>query len=141
MRFLLDANVISEVRKKTPSPKVLTWLDQNEAACATSELVIGELMKGAWNLPNENRRKATLAWANAIAESFSEGRLLSLDRNTIEIWAKVSGENLRRGRRLSVMDSLLAATALAHELTVITRNGMDFPDEVAVFNPWPKSDG
>lgn len=136
MRFLLDANVIGEIRKKSPSPKVLTWIDQNEAACATSELVIGELMKGAWNLLDEKLRNKTLIWTGAMADNFSDGRLLALDMDTIEIWAKISGENLIRGRRLSVMDSLIAATALAHDLTVITRNTLDFPDEVSVFDPW-----
>jgi predicted nucleic acid-binding protein len=135
MRFLLDTNVLSELRKRRPSRSVQTWLLQNESFCAICELVISELVKGAYGLPPGDRRDLTLDWIKAVEEQF-EDKTLSLDIRVLRRWGELCGENQRAGRRLPVMDSLIAATALTHNLIIITRNTDDYPEGVPTLNPW-----
>ncbi|MDA0837926.1 MAG: type II toxin-antitoxin system VapC family toxin [Planctomycetota bacterium] len=135
MRFLLDTNVISELRKRRPSRPVQNWLLQNESSCAICELVIGELIKGAYRLAPGDLRAQTIDWINAVEEQF-EDKTLSLDLAVLKRWGELCGESLRMGRKLSVMDSLIAATALTHSLIIVTRNTGDFPSGVPTLNPW-----
>ena len=135
MRFLLDTNVLSELCRKKPSATVSSWLIQNELACGISELVIGEMFKGAYRLSEARRREATLRWINKIEAQF-EGRVLPLDLPVLKRWGELCGESEADGRRLPVLDSLMAATALAHELILVTRNRSAFPASVRVLDPW-----
>ena len=136
MRFLLDTNVLSELRRPTPDRKLVTWIVQNEAACAISDLIIGEFTKGAYFLPDGRKREQVLQWIEEIEQQF-EDRVLMLDRSVLRVWGRLCGESEREeGRRLQVLDSLIAATAVAHQLTVVTRNVRDFPRGVPTLCPW-----
>lgn len=137
MRYLLDANVLSEAVRPRPDSGVTNWLVQNEAGSAISELTIGELTKGAYFLPTGPKRKRLLAWITEVEAAFDD-RLLSLNREVLKTWGQLTGTHEAQGRRWPVIDSLLAATALQHDLTIVTRNTDDFPPEVTTFNPWKK---
>ncbi len=135
MRFLLDTNVLSEIGRKKPSARVSSWLVQNELACGISDLVIGEMFKGAYRLSESKRRESTLRWIGELEAQF-EGRLVPLDLPVLKRWGELCGESEAGGRRLPVLDSLMAATALTHELILVTRNRADFSANVRVLDPW-----
>ena len=138
MKFLLDTCLISELVKKEPNPKVVTWLDErSESALFLSVLTIGELQKGISKLAAGTRKDELQAWVeHDVADRF-EGRILEVDLETVLVWGKLQGEAEQRGERLPVMDSLIAATAKAHGLYVVTRNARDLERcQAKVFNPW-----
>ena len=138
MSFLLDTAVVSELVRKSPSARVLKWIDgQDETSLHLSVLTIGELEKGVARLPASARRTRLISWVRRdLVERFG-GRLLPIDTRTATRWGSVTGESERRGRPLPVIDSLIAATALVHGFTVVTRNVEDFERCGApCFNPW-----
>jgi predicted nucleic acid-binding protein len=136
--FLLDTAVVSELVRKSPSATVLKWVDgQDEASLYLSVLTIGELEKGVARLSASARRNRLLSWVRRdLVERFG-GRLLPIDTRTATRWGSITGEPEKRGRPLPVIDCLIAATALVHGLTVVTRNVGDFERCGATcFNPW-----
>ena len=137
MRYLLDANVLSEGVRRQPDSGMANWLVQHEAGAAISELTIGEFTKGAFFLPVGPKRKRILDWITEVEATFDD-RLLPLSREVLKTWGQLCGTHEAQGRRWPVIDSLLAATALFHDLTIVTRNTADFPPEVRTFNPWKK---
>ena len=137
MRYLLDANVLSEGVRRQPDSGVANWLVQHEAGAAISELTIGELTKGAFFLAVGPKRKRILDWITEVEATFDD-RLLPLSREVLKTWGQLCGTQEAQGRRWPVIDSLLAATALFHDLTIVTRNTADFPPEVRTFNPWKR---
>ena len=137
MRFLLDTNSLSEMEKPRPDSGLAAWMLQHEAASAVSEITIGEINKGVFYHPPGPRRQRVQAFMDEIEDSFSE-RVLPVTLEILKRWGRLCGEHEARGRTLPVMDSLLAATALVHDLTLVTRNTADFPSEVRTLNPWRK---
>jgi predicted nucleic acid-binding protein len=136
MRYLLDTNILSEGRKPKPSPKVLSWLLQNAPSSGLSILTIGEFIKGASLMPAGKRRRELEAWIGELEQEFTD-RLLPLDLNEIRFWGQLYGKQQAAGHKMPLFDSLLAATALAHDLTLVTRNTADFEDtDVRVLNPF-----
>lgn len=138
MSFLLDTAVVSELVRKNPSGAVLKWIDgQDEASFHLSVLTIGELEKGIGRLPASARRTRLQSWVRRdLAERFGS-RLLPIDTLTAARWGAISGESEKRGRPLPVIDCLIAATALVHGLSVVTRNVGDFERCGATcVNPW-----
>ncbi len=135
MRFLLDTNVISEGVSKAPEAKVLAWLETHTEECALSSLSLGEIWKGIHLLPTGKRKTALMRWADGVASDFSSVTL-ALDSDVLRVWAKLCAKHEAKGNNLRVMDSLFAATAISHGLTLVTRNTKHFPPEVPVLNPW-----
>ena len=138
MSFLLDTSVISELVKPVPDDKVLDWTKRaDENSLYLSVLTIGELEKGIAKLPASSRRARLETWVRRdLADRFRE-RLLAIDGTIAAIWGKLAGEAEARGKPLPVIDGLIAATGLAHDLTVATRNIDDFERCGArCFNPW-----
>ena len=138
MKFLLDTCLISELLKKKPDAAVLRWLDErDEQSLFLSVLTLGELQKGISKLSPGARQDDLQAWIeHDLVERF-EGRILDLDLETALIWGKLQGEAELNGEKLPVMDSLIAATAAAHGLVVVTRNIKDIERcRARVFNPW-----
>lgn len=138
MSFLVDTNVLSEVRRPTPSPKVLAWLDEvDEDRAFISVISLAELRRGV-ALMDDGRRKAALAdWlARDLPERFA-GRILTIEPAIAEAWGDLMAQSQKVGKALSTMDGFLAATALARQLTLVTRNTKDFvPLGIPLFNPW-----
>jgi predicted nucleic acid-binding protein len=138
VKYLLDTCLISELVKKEPNPAVVSWLDeQEEHKLFLSVLTLGELQKGISKLPDGAKKDELLAWVTIdLGERFS-GRIIDIDQETALCWGKLQGEAERSGEKLPVMDSLIAATAVAHGLIVVTRNAKDMERcGGGVCNPW-----
>lgn len=138
MKYLLDTCLISELVKKEPNPAVVSWLDeQDEQKLFLSVLNLGELQKGISKLPDGTKKDELQAWVVLdLVERFT-GRILDLDLETALCWGRLQGESEQAGEKLPVMDSLIAATAAAHGLIVVSRNVKDIERcGVRVCNPW-----
>ena len=138
MKYLLDTCLISELVKKEPNPAVVSWLDeQDEQKLFLSVLNLGELQKGISKLPDGTRKSELQAWvALDLVERFT-GRILEINLEAALCWGRLQGEAEQAGEKLPVMDSLIAATATAHGLVVVTRNVRDIERcGVRVCNPW-----
>ena len=135
MSYLVDANVLSEAMRPQPNARVLAWLDRHDASLHVSTLTLGEILKGIHLLERGGKRKKLETWFEELIESFA-GRIVSFDEDACRTWGAFYAKHQQRGRPLSSFDSLVAATALAHRHTLATRNAADFPDEVALVDPW-----
>jgi predicted nucleic acid-binding protein len=138
MNALLDTNVLSEARRPAPDLKVLAWLDYvDEDRIFISTASIAELRRGVALMSAGRRRDALAAWiAHDLPMRFAN-RILPIDQLIAERWGDLMAASRRSGHALSVMDGFFAATALAHDLTLVTRNTKDFaPFGVPLFNPW-----
>jgi len=138
VKYLLDTCLISELIRKEPNPAVVSWLDaQDEQALFLSVLNLGELQKGISKLPDGAKKDELQAWVGLdLVERFT-GRILEIDLATALSWGRLQGEAEKVGEKLPVMDSLIAATAAAHGLVVVTRNVKDIERcGVRVCNPW-----
>jgi predicted nucleic acid-binding protein len=138
VNFLLDTNVVSEAMRKQPSTRVLGWIGaQIEESLFISAITVGELRRGSLVLGEGKKRKALLHWIETGIKAEFMGRILPVDTAVMERWADLQAATGSAGRRLPVMDGLLAATALAHGLTLATRNIADFEAAgVALLDPW-----
>lgn len=138
MNLLIDTNVLSEVQRPAPSPKVLEWLDTiDEDRAFISVASIAELRRSIALLEDGRRRTALAAWlAHDLPMRFAE-RVLPIDHAVAERWGDLMAQSRRSGIALCVMDGFFAATALAHGLTLVTRNVKDFAAfGVPLLNPW-----
>ena len=136
--FLLDTNVPSELVRPQPAPNVKTWVaGQRLDTLFMSAVSFGELRKGLI-LRAPGKRTAELeAWIETDLSILFSGRTLSVTRSIAERWGRLDGERQLAGRPLNMADGLIAATALEHGLTVVTRNVKDFDQlGLTVLNPW-----
>lgn len=138
MRCLLDTNLISEATKPAPNPTVLTWLSQqNLAESYLSVITLGEIEQGIYRLGDTQRAHRYRNWLEEGLRKDYAGRILALDEAVLQTWGRVTGEAIRQGRPPTLLDSLLAATAITFELTLVTRNTRDVATlPVSTFNPW-----
>lgn len=138
MNILLDTNVLSEVRRPAPDPKVLAWLDAiDEDRAFISVASIAELRRGIALIDDGRRREALSAWLAEDLPARFAGRILPIDPAIAGRWGDLMAQARQSGFALSVMDGFFAATALAKELVLATRNTKDFaPLAVPLFNPW-----
>ncbi|MEX2132387.1 MAG: type II toxin-antitoxin system VapC family toxin [Pseudohongiellaceae bacterium] len=138
MSWLLDTCALSEYTKKVPSPKVISWLDdQDEASLFISVISLGEIEKGILKLRaiDPRRSQKLTAWLGKLEQRFA-GRILPLDTAALHVWAQIAAYSELSGQPLPVMDSLLMAIAQCHGLTIVTRNEQDFAPYPQTFNPW-----
>ncbi len=137
MAYLLDTNVLSEFLKKTPNEGVLRWFrdtDENEQYVST--LTIGELQKGVSKLPASRRKNELQTWLDSVIGRYDD-RILAPDIATAKLWGRLLADLERKGRPIPAVDSLIAATALAHDLILVTRNVDDFaPAGVKTLDLW-----
>ncbi|MGH2409171.1 MAG: type II toxin-antitoxin system VapC family toxin [Chloroflexota bacterium] len=141
MAYLLDTNVISEAIKPRPSAQVVAWFAaQPNTSTYLSVLTLGELEQGIVRSPNPVRAEGLRRWLEEELLPQFSGRLLPLDGAIMKTWGQITGQALQRGLPTNYVDSLLAATAITHDLTLVTRNIKDvqaFP--VQVLNPWDRA--
>lgn len=137
MSYLLDTNVLSELRRKKPNAGVVAWFSKRPAtALYLSVLTLGEMRKGVEAAIDIERRAALSDWLDVELPAFFAGRILPIDARVADRWGHLMAEVKRP---IPAVDSLLAATAMHHGLTMVTRNEKDFSDlGVPVINPWVK---
>jgi predicted nucleic acid-binding protein len=135
--YLIDTNVLSELRRKEPDVNVVNWMNQRPArSLYLSVLTIGELRKGIEALPIGNRKTQLVDWLEQDLTRFFSGRVLTVDHAVADRWGRLMAQ---AQRPLPAIDSLLAATALVHDLTLVTRNVNDFQHPgLVVIDPWQK---
>ena len=137
MSHLLDTCVLSEFKKQQPDQKVIDWLDaQIEESLFLSVVTVGEIQKGISLLPASKRQAELAVWLEDLIYRYDE-RLLPLDTEVMRQWGQLTGALEKQGRVLPLLDSLIAATTLAHNLVLVTRNENDFAGtNVNLLNPW-----
>jgi predicted nucleic acid-binding protein len=134
VKYLVDANILSEPTKPAPDPRVIDWLRANESEIAVDPVILGELRFGILILPKGKKRSVLERWFDA-----GVGRLhcLAWDADTGLKWAELLARLRLRGKAMPIKDSLIAATAITHGLTVATRNRADFKNAgVRVVDPF-----
>jgi hypothetical protein len=135
MSYLLDTNVISELVRAKPAKAVLAWFENIPSeALHISVLTLGEIRKGIEQLPESARREKLRLWLEHDLADWFGPRILSVDAPVADRWGRLIAQ---MGRPVPSIDSLLAATALHHELRIVTRNQKDFDyPGLEVVNPW-----
>jgi predicted nucleic acid-binding protein len=135
--FLLDTNCISEIVCLKPEPRVMAWIEAAEETLVyLSVLTFGEIRKGLAALPQGKRRSRLETWLELELQARFSGRILSIDAAVVDRWGSLAANAKISGKPWSTMDGLLAATAIHHNLTIVSRNVGDFTNtEVSVANP------
>jgi len=135
LSYLLDTNVISELVRTRPNPRVERWFqDVPGEALHLSVLTLGEIRKGIERLGASARRERLRVWLERELPDWFERRVLAVDAAVADRWGRLLFEV---GRPVPAVDSLLAATALHHELRFVTRNKTDFSyPGLEVVDPW-----
>ncbi len=136
--FLLDTNIPSELILSRPSPKVVSWVSaQDDTTLFLSAITVGELRKGVATMPVGRRRFQLEEWLDTEILPLFYRRVLPVTQTVAERWGVLSAQRKLAGRPLAMADGLIAATALEHELCVVTRNVKDFVElGVEIVNPW-----
>ncbi len=137
MSYLLDTNVVSETERKLPESKVVEWLGNVDSRNVyLSALTIGEIKKGVSKLASGKRKVHIQNWLEDVLQHFG-GRILPITELTFLVWGKMMADLEQRGIVRPALDSLLEATALEHDLILVTRNVKNFQhSSVTILNPW-----
>lgn len=134
MTYLVDANVLSEPTKARPDSKVVAWLTAHEGDFVVDPIVLGELSFGILALPKGRKRVQLEEWFNAVVSAIE---CLPWDAAVSLRWARLVVGLKKKGITLPVLDTMIAATAIEHDLTVVTRNVRHFKRTgVKVLNPF-----
>lgn len=122
-RYLVDANVLSEATKPAPDPRVIDWLGHHEPELAVDPVILGEIRFGILLLPRGRRRSRLERW---FEDGVQRLQCIPWEASTGLRWAELLATLRAKGRAMPIKDSFIAATALAHDLAVVTLNIRDF---------------
>ena len=138
MSYLIDTCCISELVKKKPDPNVVKWFAaQDELSMYLSIITFGELRKGIEKLSHSKRKKELKRWVKEDLSHRFKNRVLSIHMEEVNKWGEILAIAEKVGKPLPAVDALIAATALVHGLTVVTRNTKDMAGSgIDVVNPW-----
>ncbi|QBS45696.1 VapC toxin family PIN domain ribonuclease [Nocardia sp. CS682] len=138
MGYLLDTNAVSEWIKPRPDPGLIEWLhDADEERMFLSVITIGEIRRGVDRMSNGRRKARLTTWLSDQVTDRFDARLLPIDLGVAQAWGRIRARAERAGHRVDAVDALIAATAEAHGLAVVTRNEKDFRGTgVQVLCPW-----
>ncbi len=138
MSYLIDTCCISELVKKKPNQTVVKWFaDQDELSMFLSVITFGELRKGIEKLPDSKKKKELNRWVKEDLKHRFKNRILNINLEDANKWGEILATAEKNGRPLPAIDSFIAATALVHDFSVVTRNTKDMEgSEVEVINPW-----
>lgn len=136
--YLLDTCVFSELIKKQPSPLVNKWvMERNEALFSVSALTFGEIRKGINKAQDPLKREKLEMWLQDFIIPRFWSRIIPVDGEVALKWGELVAKLSNTGRILPSIDSLIAASALAHNLQIVTRNIKDFEGlDIKLINPW-----
>ncbi len=136
--FLLDTNIPSELTRRAPDPRVETWVHSaGRWTLYISVITLGEIRKGLTILGATRRRQRLEDWFAKAPKAWFEERILPVTEAISERWGLLDGERHLQGRPLNTADGLIAATALEHDLSLVTRNVYDYESlGVTIVNPW-----
>lgn len=137
--FLLDTNVISELTKPKPSPEVLAWFAATPAShIFICSVTVCELEFGLALMAKGKRRDNLLAAVRGLVRIEFEGRCLSLDAKCAELYGRLAAEQQTIARQCSTEDAMIAAIALTHQFSLVTRNTKDFAGvaNLLLLDPW-----
>ena len=137
MKYLIDTCVISETQKPIPDCNVLAWFASvRESDLCFSAVVLGEIEKGIELLPNGSRKAKLLRWLESCHVRYG-AQILPLDAAVARAWGRLTAKLQKKGLAKPIADSQIAATALCHNLTLVTRNTKDFAQTgVKLLNPF-----
>ena len=135
--MLLDTCVLSELVKPRPAPAVVSWFEAAaDPDLHVSVLTLGEIAKGARRLPTGAKRARIETWLAQLRTEFAD-RIVGVNDETAILWGRLAAEAEKRGRSLTVVDGLLAATAIHLRMPLVTRNVDDFKGiALSIINPW-----
>lgn len=138
MNYLIDTCCISELVKKKPNPNVVKWFsDHDELSMYVSVLTFGELKKGIEKLPDSKKKDELNHWVKEDLSNRFKSRVLNINLKEVNKWGEILATAEKNGTPLPAIDSLIAATAQVHDLTVVTRNTKDMKGTGAeLTNPW-----
>jgi len=133
--YLIDTNVLSELRRKSPDPQVVAWMQARpRQSLFLSVLTLGEIRKGIERVEDALKKQLLNDWLEVELPNYFVGRLLDIDVHVADRWGRLLAS---AGRPIPAIDGLLAATALQNDLTLVTRNIKDFEGlGLRLFNPW-----
>lgn len=136
MRYLLDTNVISELVKQKPNVKVTNWINNKDNSLfCISVITLGEIRKGINGITDRKRYEEISHWLEIELPHYFEDRILPIDQKIADMWGRLQSQ--LKGQSLPAIDALIAATAKAHHLNLVTRNVKDFVNTaVELINPW-----
>jgi len=123
MSYLVDANVLSEATRPSPHPGVIEWLRRHQRELFVDPILLGEMYAGILTLPRGRKRNQLQQWFSAIVQRIE---CLPWDATVGLRWAQLIADLKSQGQMMPLRDSMIAATALVHDLTVATRNVRDF---------------
>ena len=137
MKYLLDTCAISELTKPQANSGVIEWLENtNSEDLYLSVINIGEIKKGINKLPASKKKQDLLFWLETLLEDY-QNRILTVDLSVMENWSLIVANAEKKGQPIASLDSIIAATAYTHHLTLVTRNERDFyACNIPVINPW-----
>lgn len=138
MKYLLDTCLVSELVRQSPDPGVIEWMnDCDEETAYLSVITVGEIQKGISKLEQVKKRTALQKWLDSELRVRFRDRLLPITEEVAQNWGLLLGEAESKGAPVPAIDALIAATAMTHNLIVVTRNDRDILRAGArVFNPW-----
>ena len=137
--WLLDTNVVAELFNPNGAKRVQAWaVSEPDRRMHISVLVFGEYRKGVHNLPDGHEGRNRIGAMMDVLEQRFAGRILPVSNQIVFEWGRISGESKRlTGQSPPVVDTLLAATSIVHDLYLVTRNVRDVQQSgAAIFNPW-----
>ena len=136
--FLVDTNVVSEFIRPQPDPRVIRWLEAADPESLFASVVtFGEIRLGIEDLPVSKRRAALEEWLEQGLPQWFESHLLPVTKAIADRWGQLTIKAKRKGIAITTADGLIAATALEHDLAIVTRNVKDFAATgVTIVNPW-----
>lgn len=136
MNYLVDTNIFSEQAKPTPNAKVTGWIRRHESALYVSAITIGEIRRGIERLPDGPRRKQLGKWLQSVCDCM-HGRILGFNTSTAHVWGQLKANWEKSAINIPSIDSQIAATAIRHSLTLVTRNTKDYEQSgVKLLNPF-----
>ena len=136
--YLIDTNVVSEFIKPAPNQVVIDWFRSSKASSLFASVVTaGELRLGIAAMPLSKRRSELEVWLEQGLPQWFATNLLPVTREVADRWGRITIQARRQGITLATTDGLIAATAIEHNLILVTRNTKDFVDlGVSLINPW-----